>query len=173
MGDGVGLKDILFIDCVKKGGGAFLCDYRDSAFVNVYVHMKEVVCSQETYIIQRENHGSSVSMRNVMVVIGKLIDGTNAGKSKFSFGVLKWQNRNLNNVNKCRAINCAFVCDNDYAGVEVHGLYTMPKKGDDSYMEEMPVTRSIYALNESQDNWDSEFWIVDEGTPYPKSEFYW
>jgi hypothetical protein len=40
-------------------------------------------------------------------------------------------------------------------------------------MEEMPVTRSIYALNESQDNWDSEFWIVDEGTPYPKSEFYW
>ena len=173
MGDGVGLKDILFIDCVKKGGGAFLCDYRDSAFVNVYVHMKEVVCSQDTYIIQRENHGSSVSMRNVMVVIDKLTDGTNAGKSKFSFGVLKWQNRNLNNVNKCRAINCAFVCDNDYAGVEVHGLYTMPKKGDDSYMEEMPVTRSIYALNESQDNWDSEFWIVDEGTPYPKSEFYW
>ena len=36
------------------GGGAFLCYYRDCAFINVYVHLKEVVCSKETYIIQRE-----------------------------------------------------------------------------------------------------------------------
>lgn len=173
LGDGVGLKDILFTNCVKRGGGTFMCAYRDSAWENVYIHMKQVVCSQDTAIIQHENHGTSKSMRNVMVVVDELVDGTNAGLAVFSMGTIKWQNRNVNDTSRCRAINCAFVCGRDFLGVDIHGLYTMPTKGDDKYYEELPFTGSKYALNEKQEDWDSDFWIVDEGTPYPISDYYW
>ncbi len=164
LGNG-GLKNIAFVNSVKSGTGGFLCYMRDSELTNVYFHFKRVEAVNGTYLIQKENHGISKSMKNILVVVDNVVDLTGTSNAKLSMGTIRWECLRPNEPQYCRATNCAFICANNFNGVSVSGLSTYPYPNDQYLVKTIPCTENINSLSETQSNWDTNYWIVTNGIP--------
>ncbi len=164
LGNG-GIRNIAFVNSQKQGNGGFICYMRDSELTNVYLHFKKVTAGGATYLIQKENHGISKSAKNVMVVVDDVVDGTGVGSGRFSMGTIRWQCLRPTQPEYCRALDCVFVCKNDFDGVTVSGLSTYPYPEDQHLVYVLPLTNSLSDLNESQNDWDDNYWTVNNGIP--------